>query len=227
MFFAFAVAYLLLLGWGLTQAARNRWWTPANLPLLVVAALVYDNSVLALGRYIGEGALLEGLNLARFWIHALVTPLLVIFAWHAAARTKVGWARTGWAALGAVVAALALMVLELTHVVGIELQPEREYGVLSYSSTEPVNGPPLMVLLVSVALLVAGFLVWRRQKWVWLLVGTLLMGIGSAVPFPVNSAAVTNAFELILLISILATKHFQDRAAVAGAVRAVPVSSSS
>ena len=37
------------------------------------------------------------------------------------------------------------------------------------------------------------------------------MTIGSAVQLPVDSGAVTNAFELALLISILATKAFQDR----------------
>lgn len=211
LFFAYTTAYLALLAWGLTLAARNRWWTPANLPLLVVAGLVYDNTVLAAGAYIGQGALLEGLNLGRYWIHALVTPLLVVFAWHVIARTGAAWARTWWATAGAVVAAVALMALELTHVVGIDLEAERQYGVLSYSAAETAGGPPLMVLFVSVALLVAGFLVWRQQKWVWLLVGTLLMVVGSAVPIPVNSGAVTNAFELILLTSILATKHFQDR----------------
>ncbi|GGA68023.1 hypothetical protein GCM10011490_18170 [Pseudoclavibacter endophyticus] len=217
LFFAYAAAYLALLAWGLTLAARGRWWTPANLPVLVIAGLVYDNIVLATGAYIGEGALLEGLNLARYWIHALVTPLLAIFAWHVVARSGVAWARTRWAGVVATAAAVALMALELTHVVGIELTAEREHGVLSYSAAEAAGGPPLMVLLVTVTLLVAAFFVWRRQKWIWLLVGTLLMVIGSAVPLPVDSGAVTNAFELILLTSILATKHVQDRAEAAAA----------
>lgn len=42
LFLGFALAYLALLIWGLGLAARHGWWTPANLPLLVVAALVYD-----------------------------------------------------------------------------------------------------------------------------------------------------------------------------------------
>ena len=212
LLFAYAAAYLALLAWGLALSARDRWWTAANLPLLVVVGLVYDNTVLATGRYIGEGVLLEGLNVGRSWIHALITPLLVVFAWHVVVRTGAAWARAPWGAICAVAAAVALMAMELTHVIGIELAAEREYGVLSYSATEPASGPPLMVLLVSLALLVAGLLVWRRQKWVWLLAGTSLIVIGSTVPIPVNSGAATNAFELLLLTSILATKHFQDRA---------------
>lgn len=218
LFFTYSAAYLVLLAWGLTLAAGDRWWTPANVPLLVVAGLVYDNTVLAMGAHIGQGALLEGLNLGRYWVHAVVTPLLVVFAWHVVARTGAGWARSWWATLGAVVAAVALMALELTHVVSIDVEAEHEYGVLSYSSSGTAGGPPLMVLFVTLALLVAGTVMWRRQTWAWLLVGTLLMVVGAAVPIPVNSGAVTNAFELILLTSILATKHFQDRAqaAVAG-----------
>ncbi len=213
LFAAYALAYVVLLAWGVALAARHGWWTPANIPLLVVAGLVYDNTVLAAGRVIGEGALLEGLNYGRFWIHALVTPLLVVFAWHAVARTGASWARTRPAAAVAVLVTAGLVVLELTHVVGLELTARTEHGILSYAEAETSGGPPIMVLVVGLVLLAAGVLVWRRQRWVWLLVGTLLMLVGSAVPVPVESGAVTNAFELVLLTSILATKSFQDRAA--------------
>ena len=213
LFLAFAAAYVALLARGLAAAGEHGWWTAANLPLLILAGLVYDNLVLAAGRFIGEGLLLEGLNLARYWIHALLTPLLVVFAWHATRRAGVGAARTRAAAVAAVVFAASLVVLELVTVVaGLSLRPERQYGVLSYTSVNAGVGPPLMVLFVTAALLVAAFVVWRRQGWVWFLAGTVLMVIGSGVPVPVESGAVTNAFELILLSSILVTKQFQDHA---------------
>lgn len=94
-----------------------------------------------------------------------------------------------------------LVVLEIVTVLaGLSIGPEWEYGVLSYSDTSGA-GVPLMVLFVALALVVAGFLVWRRAGWPWLLVGAGLMKIGSAVPFPVDSGAVTNAFELIPALS--------------------------
>ncbi|WP_040281541.1 hypothetical protein [Tessaracoccus massiliensis] len=52
---------------------------------------------------------------------------------------------------------------------------------------------------------------WWKQKWPWLFVGAVIMTIGSAIELPIESGAITNAFELILLISILATKAFQDK----------------
>lgn len=212
LFFAFTAAYVGLLAWGIVLAVRRGWGTPANLPLLVIAGLVYDNAVIATGRWVGEGVVLESLSLGRFWIHALVTPLLVVWSWHAIHRAGVAWARTRAAAVVAVVFALALITLEIVTVnLCLRIEPQEEYGVLSYSNAEASGGPPLMVLFVAAALLVAGFLVWRRQRWIWLLVGAVIMTAGSAIPIPVESGAVTNAFELVLLTAILATKARQDR----------------
>ncbi|MBB1495322.1 hypothetical protein J4N02_08985 [Propioniciclava sp. MC1595] len=109
-------------------------------------------------------------------------------------------------------AALALTVVEyFLEVRGLHLVPQEEYGVLSYGSAEPATGPPLMVLVVAAFLVVAGALVWRKQKWPWLFVGAVVMTIGSGVQLPLESGAITNAFELTLLVSIMATKAFQDR----------------
>ncbi|HHW83927.1 MAG TPA: phospholipid phosphatase [Actinomycetales bacterium] len=212
IFLGFAAAYLVLLGWGVALTRRSGWWTPANLPLLVVAALVYDNLILGIGHLIGEGALLEGLNYARYIVHALVTPVLVAWALHALRRAGFEWAQARWYQVASIGAALALTVLEFfLEVRGLEIAPQEEYGVLSYASTEPPSGPPIMVLIVALVLVVVGAMVWKRQKWPWLFVGAVIMTIGSAVELPLESGAITNAFELVLLISIIATKGFQDR----------------
>lgn len=118
-----------------------------------------------------------------------------------------------------ITAVLALVVLEwFTEIRGLELVAREEYGTLSYTGAEPATGPPVMVLVVALVLIVAGALVWKKQGWPWLFAGAVLMTIGSAVEIPVDSGAATNAFELLLLTSIVATKAFQDRQE-AGAVR--------
>ncbi|HHT13725.1 MAG TPA: phospholipid phosphatase [Propionibacterium sp.] len=213
IFLAFAAIYAALLVWGISLAAKQgRWWTPANIPLLVIAALVYDNLIIGIGRWIGEGALLEGLNLARFWIHAAVTPLLAAWALHAIRRAGFGWAQARWYQVVSITAAVALMIGEyFWELQGLQIVPNEEYGALSYGSAEPPSGPPIMVLFVAAFLLFAGGMVWWKQKWPWLFIGAVIMTIGSAVQLPIESGAITNAFELILLISILATKAFQDR----------------
>lgn len=211
IFFGYTVAYLALFVWGCALVARRRRADAAALPLLVIAGLIYDNTVIASGRFIGEGPFLEALSLGRFWIHAIVTPLLVVWAWHACRRAGARWAATRTAAVVSIMFAVALMVLEyLTVLSGLEIEATNEYGVLSYSNAEAPSGPPLMVLFVAAALLVAGIVVWVKQKSPVLAIGTVLMTVGSAVPIPVESGAVTNAFELVLLTSIVWTRARQD-----------------
>lgn len=212
LFPAFAVAYVVLLVIGVTVVVRSGRLVPSHLVLLVLAALIYDNAIIGLGNAIGEGPILAALSVPRFWLHALVTPLLVIVAWNLMAGAGARWARRRWALIGALVLTAALVAYEIAvGAATLELTAVREYGVLRYTDANTPEGPPLMVLVVAVVLLVAGIAVLARIRWPWLLVGTVLMIIGSGVPIPVASGAITNAFELILLTSILATVVHLDR----------------
>lgn len=214
LFLGFSAAYLLLLAWGIALVVRRGQVIVSDAALLVFAALVYDNAVLGLGSFIGEGAALEAANAARYWLHAFITPLLVLVSWDMLRRAGVRWAKSTWAMIVALVITIALIVYEV--VVGAapaQLVAEREYGILSYSNENAPDGPPIMVLVVAAALLLAGVYLWKRQGWPWLCLATVLMVIGSAVPIPLPSGAITNAFELILLVGVLATIAFQDRQA--------------
>lgn len=222
IFLGFSVAYLVLATWAVVGMVRRRRLIPSDLAVLVVAALVYDNAVIGLGVVIGEGPLLETLNGARYWLHALVTPLLVLIGWHVLVRAGVRWAASAAGRVGAVVLTAVLIVYELVvGALALDLSPRLEYGALSYANENAPDGPPVMVLIVAAALLVAGIAAVVKQRWPWLAVGTGLMVVGSAVPLPVPSGAVTNMFELILLISVLATVAHQDARARSGARRRV------
>ena len=212
IFLALAVACLALLVWVSTLAVRRGRLIVSDLAIAVLAALVYDNAVIGLGATIGEGPLLEGLNAVRFWLHGRCTPLLVMVAWHMLVRAGIGWAAARGGLIGAVVLTLALVVYEIVvSATALDLEVGKEYGAVNYTNADSPPGPPLMVLVVAAALLVAGIGVLIRQKWWVLLVGTVLMTIGSAVEIPIESSAATNALELILLTSIVATIGFQDR----------------
>ena len=156
LFLGFASAYALLLAWSIILMVRRARILPSDLVVFVLAALVYDNAVLGLGSFIGEGGALEALNGARYWLHAFVTPLLVLVAWDTMVRAGVRWARSTWATIVALAITGTLIVYEI--VVGAasaRLVAEREYGILSYSNENAPDGPPLMVLLVAAALLIA------------------------------------------------------------------------
>jgi hypothetical protein len=212
IFLGFAFAYLALLVWGVSLTVLRRRATVSDLALLVILGLVYDNAVIGLGATIGESAVLEALNAARFWLHAFLTPLLVLVAWHVLIGTGIRWARSAWVAVVASAVTAALMIYEaIVGAVPIQLVVDREYGALSYNNENAPAGPPIMVLVVALALLTAGTFAWVRTRWPWLTVVTAIMVAGSAVTLPLPSAAIVNAFELILLIGIVATISFQDR----------------
>ena len=211
LYFFFLASYVVLFIWGIALAKKYGWVSPSNVLLLVIFGLVVDNALLAFGRYIGPGQFLESISYVRYWGHALFTPTLVLFAWDSLKKADIGWAKNSIVKFITYILMIALIVYELfTETLGLKLQADWKYGVLSYSNATSSSGPPFMVLIVSLVLIVSAFMIWREQKWIWYLLGTVIMTIGSAVPLPIKSDAYMNGFELILLFSLLATKHFQD-----------------
>ena len=204
----FAIAYVLLLIWGLRT---HKKWTFSSVLFFVVGALIYDNTIYALGILIGEGALLEFLSLLRFWFHMLFTPTLILFSVMAMSEAGIEWAQKAWVVWLTVVYAIAAMIVEYVTVLnGLTLEVSEQYGALSYSSAEEASGPPMMIILVLIALVIAGIMLWWKAKWPWLFVGTVIMTIGSAVPIDIGSNALTNAFELLLLFTLVWTKKQLD-----------------
>ncbi|CAM3784500.1 hypothetical protein [Mesobacillus thioparans] len=206
----YSLIYLILFLWGLKASIKSGFFRWMNVLLLVTFGLIYDNLVLALGGMIGEGAFLKNMNFLRFWFHAIFTPLLIIFSWAAASKTNLSWLKGRGGLLFAGFLTVAMVISELVqNTIDLKLEPDRSFGVLSYESAGS-HGPPIMIIGVTAALLIAGIILWKKRKWKWMAIGVILMGIGSAVPFPVESDAATNGFELILLISLWATKAFLE-----------------
>jgi hypothetical protein len=64
-----------------------------------------------------------------------------------------------------------------------------------------------MVLLVTLVLIVASAILWKKTKWPVFFIGAVVMTIGSAIPLNIESGAVTNAFELFLIFTLIWTKR--------------------
>lgn len=209
IFGLFAITYVILLIWGL----RTHYsWTLSSVIFFVVVALIYDNAVYALGIFIGEGYLLESLNLLRFWFHALFTPTLILFSVAALREANIKWAQTSWVLIIGVLFSITAMIVEYSkELKGLALIASKEYGAFSYTSVEESAGPPVMVLMVLIALVIAGSILWWKAKWIWMFAGTVIMTIGSAIPFELGSNAMTNAFELVLLFTLIWTKKQLDQ----------------
>jgi hypothetical protein len=103
------------------------------------------------------------------------------------------------------------VIVELvTEVRGLSLEPTWKYGMLSYASVEPAAGPSPMVMAVIAVLLLASIVVWWNLRWPWFFAGIALMAAVAVIDLPIPSASATNAFELVLLASLLATMRHQD-----------------
>ena len=213
LYIMFAVLYAGLLALMLLSIKKSGVAVLSNVLILVIVALIYDNGILGIGKWIGKGDLLENLNAARFWMHAIFTPLLILFSLDVLRRAGIEWSKKTAAMLLAAAYTLIAFLIELITVVwDLSLKAEKNYGVLSYTSANSPHGPPIMILLVTLALLISSILLWKRTGWYWMFVGVGLMLIGSMVNIPVESGAITNAFELILLTSLVFTKRHQDQA---------------
>jgi uncharacterized membrane protein (UPF0136 family) len=208
LYFLYAALYAVLLIWGISGIRKTdvRKWT--SVIYIVILPLIYDNLILATGKWIGEGELLESLNFARFCLHALITPLLVMYSVGTLRESGIEWAQKKWLVLVGLFYTVGLIVLEFaTEVFGLELEVVKEYGVVSYSNVEEATGPPIMVLLVTLVLIVASAILWKKTKWPVFFIGAVVMTIGSAIPLNIESGAVTNAFELFLIFTLIWTKR--------------------
>ena len=212
LYLLFALAYLVLFIFMIRSMKRNGIASLSNVLILVILPLIYDNTILGVGSWIGEGQTLEVLNTARYWMHAILTPLLIVFSLGVLRRARVNWANTSAALWITVAYAFAAFMVELfTVLLNLSLEAEVKYGVLSYASTNSPSGPPIMILMVTLALLVSSIILWKRTGWFWMFIGVALMLVGSMIDIPIESAAITNAFELILLTSLVMTKLHQDK----------------
>lgn len=202
----FALAYIAIFIRGMAKHKK----TASPILFLVVIALIYDNAILALGHFIGEGELLKSLSYGRFWLHAIFTPTLILFSLFVMREANIQLAYKKWGAFTFGALWIVAMIVEyFSELSGLELAPVESYGVLSYSTTETASGPPLMILIVLSALIIAAIMLAWKRKWWWMLVGTIVMTIGSAFLIDIGSDAITNAFELILIATLMWTAiHF-------------------
>lgn len=203
IFLTFAAAYLVLI---LFLWKGHKKLRLSSVLFLVLLALVYDNLIIGIGRFIGEGSLLEILNFGRFWLHALFTPTLILFSIAILREADVKWAKSIWAMIATGILFMSAICIEFfTELKGLAITPNEQYGALSYSSVAEATGPPLMILVVLVALLIAAITLTKKFKWWWMLIGVILMTIGSAVPLVLPSNAITNLFELFLMFTLVWT----------------------
>ena len=163
---------------------RNRSIYTA-LATIVIGGLFYDNFIIGIGSFIGEGSLLKGLNAVRFYVHALATPTMIMFAVATAQRLGIGWAqnRNVFALFG--ILTLAMIGLGASvDIFDLSLIPELDNGTLRYVN-DHTAGPPIPAIVTIIVMTVVGGFIWRKAKWSVLFFGSFLMfvfaGAGASI----------------------------------------------
>ncbi len=202
-------SYLCLFIWGIFLARKSGLLQLTHLLLLVIIGLIYDNLIIAIGKFIGEGNVLERLSYVRFLLHALFTPTLILFAFGICKRLGLPWSKkTIWKIVFSLTT-LGLILYELlASVSGLELEPNWEDGILTYTSNGHSDSP-IMVIIVTVILGIIGFILTRKFHFPWLLLGTIIMISGGILTIWIKNSSIMNLLELLLMIALLITWQFQ------------------
>lgn len=218
--FLYVLVTLVLLGLAvaLARLAGRRAALGTVCALIVTVGLVYDNAVIAAGAPLGSGPLLEGLSWPRYLIHALGTPLLVLFGWDAAVRAGLEWARRpAWRSAFWLLTLALIAYGVIVDLLPLSLEPTREGGILTYT---PVGGSsfPLPAVVTMAALLAVGAALWWARGWAGLAVGSLLAAAGFGLAPALGSDVVGQVAEVVLIGAILLTERWLRRELSAAAL---------
>jgi hypothetical protein len=195
----------VLLGWSIRLYRQSSSLAMIVLPI-VLASISYDNLILGIGSFIGEGQLLKSLSMARFLIHYLVVPLFIVVGVELAHRAGAKWANSVVRILSWFVAFTLAGIDVTTHYIGLDLVPVRFAGMLRYTVAQ-VSGPPIITIVVNIFMLLIGIGLWFRIKWPWLFVGTLVALIGNGIPSSIVGTLAGSASELVMAFSLLITEE--------------------
>ncbi len=161
---------------------------------LVSFGLFYDALIIALGSALGQGALFMLLSRLRFVFHGALIPLLFAICACALGFNKT-WKTIVWIFTG------ILIVLGIAEGFATDLSVQQVAGVLRCTSGEGTPGWAKAVSSILsygtvVPLIIAGVVVWIRQKTPALFLAGFLMFAFSAL------GPATGNFDLIFFISM-------------------------
>jgi hypothetical protein len=211
-YIGFALAQLALAVWAIVLFSRQRS-LGAFTVALPIALLVWDNAVVALGATIGDGPLLIALSWPRFVGHALLTPIWILTAFEYARRVGAPSMRARGSLIAEWVLYLAMAALGfLKAVILLKFEPVSQGDLFYYTNGGGFPGPPIPALVMVVVVIIAGYVVYRRAGWPWMLAGGIVMFVAAAVPISLAGFLVSNAGEVALSLALVGTERFlQER----------------
>ena len=176
LYLILSVLFVFLV-WQVTQIKRNNYvW----LLLLVLAGLFYDTLIIGIGKFVGESNLLQTLNAGRFYVHALLTPTMMIFGFGVLRKAGVKWAQGKTAhIIVCIITTLLIGLGAFSDILRLDLHVKTVADTLRYVNEGGMKGPPIPAILTIIFLIVAGISLWRNSGWKWLAIGAIVMFIAA------------------------------------------------
>lgn len=186
---------------------QDSWSLEKFLLLAVLAGLIYDNITISAGSLLGEGELLKALNMMRFLLHNLLSPLLVLIAFELEYQTRaVGDSHAGIRSAVWALASGLILFGTVTKFFGLQLSPETYAGTLRYRAVNSGSGFPILEIGIVLLVALVGISLWQNIQCPWLFAGSLVMLVGGALPIKIVGPAVSSGAEILLILSLLATE---------------------
>lgn len=201
--YALGQATLAVLTFRIWRAERSATALTLMLPM---ATVVYDNVMIALGSFIGEGALLEVLTVPRFVGHALFTPIWIVGAVSLAVRfgAFARWRKVAsvgsWVLYGIMVGIGLLN--EVVYFVGEFVS---DGDVVYYTNIGRLFTPPPPSLAMLITVLACGLVVWRRASWPWMTVGALAVLLAQIFQGGEAAFVFINSGEVLMSLALYAS----------------------
>ena len=226
IFLVFAAVHLTIWIWGWRAWSQNGRPRALFLILFGGTLLAYDNLRIGIGRFIGQGELLEALAVPAFVWHWTMLPLLIIAAGIIARRAGLGWAQSRFAMGAFCVVASILIALDVPKVFDFDLYPTCVADTVRYSTNvgpdalcspgdQVVTGGPeaaLVAIITNIIVLLVGIALWIQVGWKWLALGSGAMLI-SAGAFAGSywSLPIANFGEIFITASLIASAlHYRE-----------------
>ncbi|HEY8570424.1 hypothetical protein [Microbulbifer sp.] len=204
LFFALAISHLGLFVYSLRQQGLG---FPIWFLRCLLLALAFDNLVIALGPLLIAWPGYVVLSTLRFWVHALLLPVLLVFvACILCEKLKSERVRNWLPRIAWLLAGLAIAFGYIFDLASLELVVADFYPRLVASDAQP----PFATIAVNLVVVISGIWLWRKAQWPWLFLGALqiflLNGLSAGREW---GFCVGNIAELLFVFSLWLTMNTQ------------------
>lgn len=173
--------------------------------ILVTTAIAYDNLIISIGHWIGKGKMLYILSQPRFICHVLLTPLSVLAAFSFCVQSNLEWAIEPVTSLIISLSVFSLIIAEVSTYYR-EFIPKAVWfqGTLRYTNSA-YKTLPIPSIITTFLVGIIGLIIWQQLGSPWLLISSIVMFLGGAVPQCLAGPIVCSGVEVVLIMGFCMT----------------------